>query len=79
MLYLCNKNNANSDSKYIIFSIKDTDLYVPVATFSTEDNKKLPKFISKRFDRRVSWNEYKTKGDKKNTTDEYIFFSNQTL
>ena len=48
-----NKNNDNSNSNYIIFTIKETDLYVPVVTFSIKDNKKLPKFISQRFDRQV--------------------------
>ena len=63
----------------ILFLASKTDLRVPVATCSTKDNKKLPKFISKRSDRRVSWNEYKTKGDKKIRQMSIYIFSNQTL
>ena len=52
-----NANNANDNN--IIFNIKDTKLKVPV------DNQKLSKLTSKGFERSVSWNEYKTKRDKK--------------
>ena len=52
-----NANNANDNNT--IFNIKDTKLKVPV------DNQKLSKLISKGFERSVSWNEYKTKRDKK--------------
>ena len=48
--------NAN-----IIFTIKDTKLYVPVVTLSARDNRKLSKILSKGFERSVYWNECKTK------------------
>ena len=42
----------------IIFTIKDTKLYVPVVTLSGKDNQKLRKILSKEFERSVYWNEY---------------------
>ena len=54
----------------IIFPIKDTKLYVPVVTLSAKDKQKLSKLLSKGFERRVYWNEYKTKTTSKNTTNE---------
>ena len=40
-------NADNIDSKNIIFTIKDTKLYVPVITLSARDNKKLSKILAK--------------------------------
>ena len=54
--------------------MKDTTLYVPVVTLSLRDNQKLPKLLSKGFERSVYWNEYKTKNENKNTTNEYKCF-----
>ena len=65
-----NKGNAN----IIIFTIKDTKLYVPVITLSARGNKKLSKLLSKRFERSVYWNECKTKSENKNTTNEYRYY-----
>ena len=55
----------NNDANYnnIIFTIKNTRLYVPLVTLSTGDNQKLSNLISKGFERPVYWNEYKTKSD----------------
>ena len=45
---LGNENdNTNADSNNIIFTIKDTKLYVPLVTSLTEDNQKLSKFLNK--------------------------------
>ena len=49
--------NANADSNNIIFTIKDTKLYVSVVTLSAKDNQKLSKLLSKGFERSVCWNE----------------------
>ena len=68
-----NANGSNDDNN-IIFTIKDTKLYVPVVTLSTRDNQKLSKLLSKGFQRSVNWNESKTKSDNKNTTNELRFF-----
>ena len=42
----------------IIFTIKDTKLYVPVVTLSVKDTQKLLKLLSKGFERSVYWNEF---------------------
>ena len=41
------------------FKITGAKLYVPVIALSTEDNAKLTKQLSKRFNRSVYWNKYK--------------------
>ena len=51
-----NDVNHNDNANNIIFTIKDTKLYVPVVTLSARDNKKLSKLLSKRFERSVYWN-----------------------
>ena len=56
------------------FTIKDTELYFPVVILSVKDNQKLSKLPSKVFERSVYWNEYKTKSENKNTTNEYRYF-----
>ena len=61
--YIANTNNANSYN--IIFTIKETKLYVPVVTLSAKDNQKLSKLVRKGFKKSVYWNEYKTKRKKK--------------
>ena len=54
-------DNANANSNNIIFTIKDTQLYVPVVALSARGNKKLSKCLSKGFERSVYWNEFKTR------------------
>ena len=41
---------------------------------SAKDNQKLSKLLSKGFEISVFWNEYKTKSEGKNTTNEYRYF-----
>ena len=53
-----NENNINEN---IIFTIKETKLYIPVVTLSARDNSKLSKALSKGFERSVYWTEYETK------------------
>ena len=67
-------NDANCNDNNIIFTIKDTRLYVPVVTLSARDSQKLTKLLSKEFERSVYWNEDKTKSENKNTTNEYRYF-----
>ena len=52
-----NENNINEDANAnnIISTIKNTKLYVPVVTLSTEDNQKLSRLLSKGFKRSVYW------------------------
>ena len=68
------EDNANAKSNNIIFTIKDTKLYVPVVTLSARDKQKVSKLLSKGFERSVYWNEYKTKSETKNTKSEYRYF-----
>ena len=72
---LDNENdNADANSDNFIFTIKDTKSYVPVETLTAKDNQKLSNLVSKRFQRSVYWNEYKTKSENKNTANEYRYF-----
>ena len=43
------------------FEIRDTKLYVPVVTLSTQDNSKLLQQLKSGFKRTVSWNKYLSK------------------
>ena len=67
-------DNDDANSNNIIFTIKDTKLYVPFITLSAKDNQKLSKFPSKGFERSVYWNDYKTKHANKHTTQQYRHF-----
>ena len=40
------------------FTITETNLYVPVATLSTQDNAKLLPQLKSGFKRTISWNKY---------------------
>ena len=53
-------DNANDNANNIIFTIKDTKLYVPVVTLSANENQKLSQLLSKGFEKSVYWNEYTT-------------------
>ena len=70
---MAGNDNTNENSSYIIFSIKDTKLYVLVVTLSAKYNQKLPQLLGKKFERSVYWNEYKTKSENKNATNEYEY------
>ena len=54
-------DNENADSNNIIFTIKDTKLYVPFVTLSPRDDQKFLKLLIKVFEGSVYCNEYKTK------------------
>ena len=56
---------VGNDDDSIIFTVKDTKLYVPVVTLSAREYQKLSKLLSKGFERSVYWNKYKTKSDNK--------------
>ena len=66
-------NNDDANSGNIIFTIKDRKLYVSVVNLSSKDDQKLSKLLSKRFERSVYWNQYKTKSENKDTTNEYRY------
>ena len=65
------KSNTNRDN--IVFTIKDTKLHVPVLTLSAKDNK-ISKHFRKGCETSVYNNEYKTKSENKNATNEYRYF-----
>ena len=48
-------DNENANGNNIIFTIKDTKLYVLVVTLLVRDNQKLSK-LSKGFKRSIYWN-----------------------
>ena len=70
--------NANANSNNIVFTIKDTKLFVPVVTLSIK-NQKLSKRLSKGLERSVYWNEFKTKSENKIRQRNIDVFSNQIL
>ena len=69
-----NDNANNADSNNIIFTIKNTKLYIPVVILSAKDNQKLSRLPSKGFERLLYWSESKIKSENKNTTNEYKYF-----
>ena len=43
-------------------AIPETNLYVPVITLSTQDNRKLLEQLKSEFKRIINWNKYQSKG-----------------
>ena len=70
VLCVANADNDGTNSINISFTVKDTKLHVPLVTLSAEDNQKLSKLLREGFTSSVYWNEYKTKSETKNMTDE---------
>ena len=62
-----NDDDDDDDDNNITFTIRDAKLYVPVVTLSS-------KRLRKRFERSVYWNDYKSKSENKNMTNEYRYF-----
>ena len=52
---------TNISAQAAIFSITDTNVYIPVVTLSTQDNAKLFEQLKPGFKRTINWNKYKTK------------------
>ena len=69
-----NFNVKNNNGNDISFTIKESKLYILLVTSSAKDNQELSKLLSKGFERSVYWNEYKTKNENKNATNEYRYF-----
>ena len=55
------------------FTIKNTTLSVLVIVLLAKENQKLSKFLSKQYEKSVYQNKYKTKRERKNTKNKYIF------
>ena len=66
--------NVICDDSIIIFTIKDTRLYVLVIALSARDNQKLSKLLKKGFEKSVCWNKYKIKCDCKNKKNKNRYF-----
>ena len=59
----------------ILFLLSKTENYMSLSSFyQHKDNQKLSKFLGKVFKRLLYLNEYKTKCENKNTTNEYRYF-----
>ena len=56
-----NNNNNNNHGNNIVFTIKDTKLYVSVVTYQQQTIKIYQNFLEKRFQRPVYWNEQNKK------------------
>ena len=54
-------DSVNANDYNIMFTMKDTNLYVPVVTLSAKCNQKLLKRLSKGSERSVYWNKCKTR------------------
>ena len=74
VLFAAGVGNVSNKDDRVIFTIKDTKLYVPIVTLSARENRKLSKLLSKVFERSVSWNKYKTKSENKNTANKFRYF-----
>ena len=55
VLAATDNDNINDNPNSFIFTMKDTKLHVPTVTLSANDNQKLSKVLSKRFERSVYW------------------------
>ena len=66
-------DNADAYSNNFIFVVKGTKLCIPAVTLSAKDHQKLSKLHSKRFERSVYWNEYRTKSKNKNMAHQYRY------
>ena len=76
----CNGHvNGNADDNNIIVTIKEKKLYVSVVTLSARHKQELSTHLSKRFERSVYWNEYKTKQKKKKKSKTDIFRNNTEI
>ena len=60
------RRNAHGNNPAIVpprgleLQIKDTKLYIPVVTLSTENDKKLLKQLKSEFKRTVKWDKYRS-------------------
>ena len=79
VLTVAGDDNTDTNLNNVIFTIKDTKLFVPVVTLSANDNKKLSKPLSKEFKKPVCWNEYKAESENNKTINEYRYFVESNL
>ena len=55
------KSVLSYDAKVTTSAITDTKLYIPVVTFSIQDNAKLLRQLKSGFKRTIKWNKYQPK------------------
>ena len=67
-------DNADTNYNNIMFTIKDTKLYVPIIPISAKNNQKLSNVFSKGFERSVYCYKYKMKCENRYATDKYRYF-----
>ena len=67
-------DNDVANSNNIVFTNKETKLYVYVVTLLSKDNQKLSKRLSKVFERSLERDGFKTKCENKDTTNEHRYF-----
>ena len=61
LILTCSKDCVTTNSTGAgTFEIKDTKLYVPVVTLSTQDNAKLLQQLKSGFRRTTNWNKYQS-------------------
>ena len=54
------------------FAISDTKLFVPVVTWSTQDNVKLLQLLKSGFKSTFNWNKYQSKTTKQNVPNQHL-------
>ena len=68
-------HNANANPNNLIFTIRDTKLYVPVLNLSAKIIRDYQKFLAKDLnDQFIGMNKNKTKGDNIYTANEFRYF-----
>ena len=61
-VFVADGNGDGANTSNIVFTIKDTKLFLPVLSLSAKDNKRLSKLLKLQgFQKSAYWNEYKTK------------------
>ena len=70
---------AVNSSTIVTFKIKDTKLYVPVVTVSTENDNTLLELLKTGFKRIIKWNKYRSEMSKGNKTNNLTYLIDPTF
>ena len=70
---------AVNNTKNATFEIKDTKLYVPVVSLSTEDDNKLLEQLKTGFKRTIKWNKYRSEMTKQAKTNNLNYLIDPTF
>ena len=63
----------------LIFKITDTNLYVPVATLSKENDIRLLEQLKSGFERTIKWNKYRSEMTTQNKSNNLYYLINPSL